>query len=398
MRVAIPTNLTQAAFFFIDIVGLSSPDISTETQTTKIKILNKSISECNTFKSFPKDRLLFSSTGDGMVIGFRDGLEQPIHLALELNEKLKQYNKDQPPTNVIQVRIGCHSDIVFLVDDIYGRPNLWGPGIILARRVMDLGDAGHILMTSAMAEGLLELSDDYKEIIHPLHDCQIKHDQIMFVYSVYGENFGNPSKPKRGLVQESKIVQKAKEMQQTMAFKNIEYNLVLKDTKKNLVKHIRTYHFVNKSSEPIHVAMGIITNVEKNFADLNVRAVDEKGKELKIAGINLDTPKRKEFTIKLDEPVFSTDGERRYTIEYLVEEPKRSFENVFLINSEKLHVTFDFPAYEDIKEPKLYTITNHTGEKKLLKVNYKANVGLRTQLRWKKEDGIFENDMIRLEW
>ena len=74
-----------------------------------------------------------------------------------------------------------------MVNDIQGNKNFWGPGLILSRRVMDIGDAGHILMTASMAESLLELSNDFKKIIHPLHDYQIKHGDVILLYSVYDE-------------------------------------------------------------------------------------------------------------------------------------------------------------------------------------------------------------------
>ena len=144
----IPKDLIHAAFFFVDIVGLSDPSMSTNTQTVKIKMLNKFIKESNVLKTSTQEELIILPTGDGMFIGFIDGLEQPVKLAIELQEKIQEYNSDKPTKSfeIIEVRIGCHIGNVFLVEDISGTQNVWGPGIIMARRVMDLGDAGHIFL------------------------------------------------------------------------------------------------------------------------------------------------------------------------------------------------------------------------------------------------------------
>ena len=88
MGLKIPDNLVHASFFFIDIVGLSSPDMSTNTQTQKIKVLNKTISECKVFQNIPKDQKLVLPTGDGMAIGFLTGLEHPLNLAREVHEMI----------------------------------------------------------------------------------------------------------------------------------------------------------------------------------------------------------------------------------------------------------------------------------------------------------------------
>ena len=121
----IPNDLIHAAFFFVDIVGLSNPILSTQTQRTKIKILNESIYNCPTFLSYKQDDLFILPTGDGMLIGFKDGLEEPIKLAQEMHEKLQKYNQTCPKTEKIQVRIGCNMGYVFIVKDTKGRVNLF---------------------------------------------------------------------------------------------------------------------------------------------------------------------------------------------------------------------------------------------------------------------------------
>jgi len=173
MNEEIPDDLIHAAFFFVDIVGLSNPTLSTETQRTKIKVLNDNIYNCKTFLDTPKENISILPTGDGMLIGFEGGLEQPIKLAVELHEKLANYNNHASSTEKIGIRIGCNIGYIFVVKDVFGYINLWGPGAILARRVIDLGDENHILLSSSMSEDLIELSEEYNKILHPIHNYEI---------------------------------------------------------------------------------------------------------------------------------------------------------------------------------------------------------------------------------
>ena len=193
-------EIFHASFFFVDIVGLSKPELSTQTQAKKIIFLNDCIKECFTFKDTPTDEKLVQPTGDGMLIAFQNGLEKPVKLAIEVHQRILEYNKNKEGTEQIKLRIGCNVGNVFAIKDLEDNLTIWGPGVIIARRVMDLGDSGHILMSSIMVERLYELSEDYKKIIHPLRDYTIKHQDVILLYSVYGDNFGNTKSPKLKMV------------------------------------------------------------------------------------------------------------------------------------------------------------------------------------------------------
>ena len=399
MNLKIPDNLVHASFFFIDIIGLSSPDMSTNTQTQKIKVLNKTISDCEVFKSVSKDQKLVLPTGDGMAIGFLTGLEHPLNLAREVQEKISNYNEEKLATDKIFVRIGCHSGNVFVVDDIYGNKNFWGPGIILARRVMDIGEGGHILMTSSMAESLLELSDEYKKIIHPIHDYQIKHKEVILLYSVYDDSFGNPNKPEKELRAKPKLLDETYETRKTINYEHIEFDLTLKNNDTNLLESKRIYRLINTSEEPIYeVPIGIITNVKKSFHELNVKATDEKNNELQIKSINVDSPLRKEFSIKLNEPVFEGQTGRLYSVKYEAEEPGKFYENLFLLNAKKLTIQFTYPSEIKSKTPNLYLLQHDNRVKKLLDYDPNIKQGVATTMKWDIEEGIKEKDIVRLEW
>ena len=125
-------SLINAHFFFVDIVGLSDPDMSTKTQIKKINVLNRCISECDTYKNTPEEMALMLPTGDGMCLGFLQGPQLPLNLAIQLQKKLDQYNLAKIPSEIVRVRIGLHSGNCFVIADLRGNKNIWGPGIILA--------------------------------------------------------------------------------------------------------------------------------------------------------------------------------------------------------------------------------------------------------------------------
>jgi archaellum biogenesis ATPase FlaH len=182
-------------FFFIDIVGLSNPSLPVNRQREKIENLNDLISSCDAFKE--DDNKVILPTGDGMVIGYLINPELPLQLSIQLHRKLHEYNnrKSNNHQEEIGVRIGLSSGPVFKVNDIRNNPNYWGPGIILARRVMDIGDKGHILMDHNLAHSLITLKNEYSNIIKAVGKYKIKHMVEIDLYSVYSKDFGNPQLP-----------------------------------------------------------------------------------------------------------------------------------------------------------------------------------------------------------
>jgi archaellum biogenesis ATPase FlaH len=189
-----PSSVINANFFFIDIVGLSSPTLSVRKQIEKIEFLNNFIISSEIFRKNNDKKIL--PTGDGMAIGFTSNPEAPLHLSMQLHAKLKKHNISQDDESSLYVRIGIASGPVFIVNDANNNQNIWGPGIIFARRVMDIGDNNHILIDGGLAQTLITLDDKYKEIIHYVGDYQIKHGQIIKLYSAYqGNYFGNKDIP-----------------------------------------------------------------------------------------------------------------------------------------------------------------------------------------------------------
>ena len=393
-------NLIHANFFFVDIVGLSDPSMSTKTQIKKIETLNKSIADCDVFKSTPEDLLLVLPTGDGMALGFLQGPELPLQLAIQLQKKLAEYNKAKIPSEIVQIRVGLHSGNVFVVNDIQGNKNIWGPGLIIARRVMDFGDEHHILLSNTLAEGLHELSDEYQQMIKPVHDFTLKHGKTMLVYSAYGKDFGNPKHPSKGAAQRSKMGEEILKRNKTTLYPFVEVEISIKDPAKSLVHYKRTYQVKNISDEPIYnVLHGIATDVEKHsINELNVKVYDENNRDLKISSINVDEPFQKEFTTLFNQPILKNEDGSYYIIEYDVEEPDRYFENAFLINCQKLVLKMEYPVNDSISKPILYEINQETEEKKESEIQPVIRESGNTNvIRWSKEE-ITKGQTFRVEW
>jgi KaiC/GvpD/RAD55 family RecA-like ATPase len=194
-EIGLPSEVVNVNFFFIDIVSLSDPSLSIKKQREKIEILNKMIGSCDAYFRTPRDKKIILPTGDGMAIGFLLNPELPFQLSIQLHRKLRTYNRGKSLEELIGVRIGLSSGPVFVVNDINDRQNVWGPGIILARRVMDIGDTYHILLAERIAEELIALKDEYRTAIKPVVDYQIKHGQTIKLYSAFSKEFGNPKPP-----------------------------------------------------------------------------------------------------------------------------------------------------------------------------------------------------------
>lgn len=393
-------KLIHGNFFFVDIVGLSDISMSTKTQIKKIETLNRCISECHAFKSVPLESLLMLPTGDGCCLGFLQGPELPLLLAIELHHKLNEYNKAKIPSETVRIRVGLHSGNCFLVNDLLGNRNTWGPGIIYARRVMDFGDDAHILMSPSMAEDLRSLSDEYRQIIHPVHDVILKHGQTMLLYSVYGDGFGNKKHPEKGASIRSRYGEDVINLSKTTLYPSVIVEMTVLDPKKMLVQHKRTYQVVNTSGDPIkNVLHGIAMDVEKeDINELNIQVYDEKHRECKITSINVDKLDCKEFTTEFSEPIVKGDTGKAYTLVYDVEEPERYFENAFLIDCQHFEMSFKYPTGNGIKRPELYEISQESETKTksslVPTIEQENNYEI---IKWEMDE-LLKGKTLRIEW
>ena len=393
------TDLIHANFFFVDGIGLSDPMMSTKTQLKKIEALHNCVRNCKTYFETPSEQVLKIPTGDGMCLGFLQGIDRPIRLAMEMQEKLEKYNKGKIPSEIIQVRIGIHSGNCFTFTDIDGNQNVWGPGIIIAKRIMDLGETGHILLSRRITEDLFELSDEYSSFIKPIGDYELKHNISLLVYSAYGEDFGNPYTPQSGLVQHSRLKEENSRLQNTTMYQHVIARLDVIDDDSMLIHHKRTYQIKNLTDDPIkYVLHGIATDVEKkSINDLNLRTFDDSGKQMRISSINLDKPFCKEFSTEFETPITKDDSNRRYTLEYDVEEPERFFENAFQVNCKRFDLEFSFKNNSKIM-PVLFEVNQETEQKRESQARKNiAEYDGHVKITWTFEDMV-KGRAIRLEW
>ncbi|MGH9999536.1 MAG: hypothetical protein ACRD90_06720, partial [Nitrosopumilaceae archaeon] len=178
-------------WFFTDIVAGSNPKIPAKDQVRKIVVLNELISRTEIFRKKDPESTVILPTGDGMAIGFSDSAEKPIRLAIELHKFLNRYNELRSGVEKLLIRVGVDMGPVYVVKDLNGKDNVWGPGIILTRRVMDLAGDMNIFASARIAEDTRKLSAYYQEIIHPIGDYHIKHGEELQLYNIYGKDFGN---------------------------------------------------------------------------------------------------------------------------------------------------------------------------------------------------------------
>src|SRR5213076_2602115 len=173
---------------FIDIVGYSK--LSINEQHAAVEELNEVVRASEQFQCTEAgNRLLKIPTGDGMALVFYTSPEAPAQCAVEITRALKEHSR-------LQLRMGIHSGPVSGVVDVNNRPNLAGAGLNVAQRVMDCGDAGHILLSRHVAEDLEEY-EQWRPLLHDLGTCEVKHGGRVGVTNLYSDEVGNPQLPKK---------------------------------------------------------------------------------------------------------------------------------------------------------------------------------------------------------
>src|SRR5436309_6840307 len=179
-------RLEIAHVLFIDIVGYSKLRIN--EQSAQIDTLRDIVRGTEQFRvAEAEGKLLRLPTGDGGALAFRNNPEAPVLCAAELAKALKNHPD-------IRVRMGIHSGPVNEVTDLNEQANIAGAGINIAQRIMDCGDAGHILVSKHAAEDL-EQYDQWQPYLHDLGECEGKHGERLHVVNLYNNEIGNPAVP-----------------------------------------------------------------------------------------------------------------------------------------------------------------------------------------------------------
>ncbi len=171
---------------FIDIAGYSK--LTTEEESEALPELNRIVRDTEAVREAEAaQQLIFLPTGDGMALVFTGSIEEPVECALQLSQALRA----QPN---LPVRMGIHSGPVHSVTDVNQRDNIAGAGINVAQRVMDCGDAGHILVSKRVAEDLGHYRR-WQSYLHDLGDFEVKHGVVVSVVNLYTDGVGNPAAP-----------------------------------------------------------------------------------------------------------------------------------------------------------------------------------------------------------
>ncbi len=172
---------------FIDLVGYSK--LLIEEQKERMHELTEIVLATAQVREAPNEQLVRLPTGDGMALVFRNSSEEPARCALEIAQALKAHPE-------IAVRMGIHSGPVSEMTDVSGRSNIAGAGINIAQRVMDCGDAGHILLSQHVADDLGQYRQ-WSPRLHALGECEVKHGFRLHLVNLYAEQLGNPARPEK---------------------------------------------------------------------------------------------------------------------------------------------------------------------------------------------------------
>ncbi len=175
-----------AHLLLIDAVGYSK--LLVNEQIELLQELNQIVRNTECFRTAEKTgKLIRVPTGDGMALLFFHSPEEPVRCALEISKALQEHPR-------IQVRMGVHSGPVNRVTDVNEKTNMAGAGINVAQRVLECGDAGHILLSEHVADDLAQYRH-WQPYFHDLGECEVKHGLHLHLFNLYKDDLGNPQVP-----------------------------------------------------------------------------------------------------------------------------------------------------------------------------------------------------------
>ncbi len=257
-------QLEIAHVLFVDIVAYSKRAIA--DQRAAIEKLNQIVQSTDEFRAAESEnRLLKIATGDGMALVFYQSPEAPTECALEISRALKEHPE-------LQVRMGVHSGPVSGVMDVNERANAAGAGMNIAKRVMDYGDGGHILLSKHVAEDL-EQYPRWQPLLHDLGECEVKHGVRVSVVNLYTPELGNPAVPDK---LKAARVAAARKKRATARRRSLRHKRSLSEVESAIPeKSIAVLPFENRSEEKANAYFAdgiqdeILTRLSK-IADLKV--------------------------------------------------------------------------------------------------------------------------------
>src|SRR2546429_1864701 len=181
-------QLEIAYILLIDVVGYSK--LLVNEQIELLQELKEIVRSSESFHAAEaRGELIRVPTGDGMALVFFHSPEEPVRCALEISRALQDHRS-------MQLRMGVHSGPVNRVTDVNEKTNIAGSGINVAQRVLDCGDAGHILLSAHLAEDLAQYRQ-WQPYLHDLGECEVKHGLRLHLFNLYKDGLGNPQVPEK---------------------------------------------------------------------------------------------------------------------------------------------------------------------------------------------------------
>jgi TolB-like protein/tetratricopeptide (TPR) repeat protein/class 3 adenylate cyclase len=181
-------RLEIAHVLFIDIVGSSKLLIN--EQSDLLRELNQVVRNTDQVRAAESaGKLIRLPTGDGMALAFFTTPDAPVRCAMEISKAVRGNSK-------LALRMGINSGPVDEVVDVNERSNIAGAGITMAQRVMDCGDAGHILLSKRIADDLAQYSQ-WRPYLHDLGECEVKHGTRIGIVNLHTGELGNPALPEK---------------------------------------------------------------------------------------------------------------------------------------------------------------------------------------------------------
>src|SRR5256714_12866546 len=179
-------ELQIAHILFTDIVGYSK--LLSDEQRKLFGLLNEIVRNTSQFRvAEAAGKMVRLSTGDGMVLVFFTSVDMPVRCALEISRRLREHPE-------LKVRVGVNSGPGDQVSDVNDQRNNTGGGINMAQRVMDCGDAGHILLSRRVADDLGQYHE-WKPYLDDLGRVEVKHGLKLEVVNFYNQEAGNSRLP-----------------------------------------------------------------------------------------------------------------------------------------------------------------------------------------------------------
>src|SRR6266478_1252404 len=179
-------DLAIAHVLFIDIVAYSK--LAIDQQKEVVQQLNQCVRDSEQFRrADAAGKLIRIPTGDGVALAFFTSPDAPVRCAIEVSKAVRN-------SSALQLRMGIHSGPVDQLSDLNERSNLAGTGINMAQRIMNCGDAGHILLSQRVAEELVQYTR-WRSQLHELGEVELKHGVRVSLVNLYIDEIGNPEVP-----------------------------------------------------------------------------------------------------------------------------------------------------------------------------------------------------------